>query len=108
MTEETRGEVVARLRQLADLSREGGAMDVFNMDIILAPSDSTLVTFAACAGWPIATVPLGRWEKNGQPYGYFAVARDVREDVLFRFMSVYYGTFNDVVERPQGLFSDKT
>lgn len=107
MTEETGSEVVAKLHQLADLGRQGGAMDLLNLDIILAPSDSTLVTFAACARWPIATVPLGRWEKNGQPYGLFAVARDGREDVLFRFMSMFHGTFKNVIDTPQGLFANE-
>jgi amidase len=107
MTEDTGSEVVTRLHQLADLSRNEAEMDVLNMDIILAPSDATLVSFAACAGWPIATVPLGRWKKNGQPYGYFAVARDGREDLLFQFMSMYYDTFKDIVERPRCLFSEK-
>lgn len=69
MTEETGSEVVAKLHQLADLGRQGGAMDLLNLDIILAPSDSTLVTFAACARWPIATVPLGRWERMGSRMG---------------------------------------
>lgn len=93
MTEETRLETVVELRRLGNLSEEGKAMDAFNIDIVLAPSDSTLVTFAACAGWPIATVPLGRWEKNGQPYGFFAVAKNGREDLLFDFMVRFRSSF---------------
>jgi amidase len=65
-------------------------MEERGLDIILAPSDSTLVTFAACAGWPIGNVPLSRLHKNGQPYGFFAVARGGREDVLVRFMTAHY------------------
>jgi amidase len=99
MTEDTRQQAVAALRSLADEDGIGKVMREQDLDIILAPSDSTLVSFAACAGWPISTVPLSRLKKNGQPYGFFAVARDGREDLLFRFMGGFHRTF-PAVEGP--------
>lgn len=63
------------------------------IEIVLAPSDSTLVSYAACAGWPIATVPIGNLEKNGEPYGMFALARHGREDILLRFMAAWHKVF---------------
>ncbi|KAB5566751.1 amidase-like protein [Coniochaeta sp. 2T2.1] len=103
MTESTRLETVTALRTLAGPQGIGKVMAEHDLDIILAPSDSTLVSFAACAGWPIATVPLSRWEKNGQPYGFFVVARDGRQDLLFKFMGGYHKVFPEV-ERPSGTF----
>ncbi|OIW25362.1 amidase signature enzyme [Coniochaeta ligniaria NRRL 30616] len=103
MTEDIRLAAVAALRTLAGSEGIGKVMTEHDLDIVLAPSDSTLVSFAACSGWPIATVPLGRLVKNGQPYGFFAVSRDGREDVLFRFMAAYHKTFPSVA-RPSAPF----
>lgn len=64
-------------------------MNEKGIDNILAPSDCTLVSFAACAGWPVGTVPLSKVEKNGQPYGFFVLARAGREDILLRFMGSF-------------------
>ncbi len=63
------------------------------LDVILAPSDSTLVSYTALAGWPVATVPLGNLTKNGQPFGFFALAPAGREDLLLRFMAAFHRTF---------------
>lgn len=103
MTEELRHETVEALRTLAGPQGMGKVMRERGIDIILAPSDSTLVSFAACAGWPIATVPLSRLERNGQPYGFFPIAKDGREDLLFRFMAAYHQVF-PVVEKPSAPF----
>ncbi len=68
-------------------------MDEHGLDIVISTSDANLVSFAACAGWPIGTVPLGNLSTNGQPYGWFATARSGREDVLLRFMRAHHETF---------------
>lgn len=103
MTEEVHDETVAVLRELSGPQGLGNVMREQELDVILAPSSSTLVSFAACARWPIAAVPLSRVEKNGQPYGFFAVARDGREDLLFRFMAAYHQVFPPL-ERPSAPF----
>lgn len=103
MTEATRLETVTSLRTLAGPEGIGKVMREQNLDIVLAPSDSTLVSFSACAAWPIATVPLGRLVKNGQPYGFFAMSRDGCEELLFRFMGAYHEVF-PAVERPSAPF----
>lgn len=103
MTEETCKEVVAALRQLAGPEGLGKVTREQELDIILAPSTSVLVSFAACAGWSIRTVPLSRRNNNGQPYGFFAVARDGREDLLVRFMMAYRRVFPSV-EGPSAPF----
>jgi amidase len=46
-------------------------------------------------GYPSATVPLGNAE-NDHPYGLFLLARENREDLMFRFMSAFEATFPKV------------
>lgn len=67
-----------------------------NLDIILAPSDSSLISFSACAGWPVATMPVSNLTKNDQPWGFFALARDGRMDLLERLMGGFHGSFDGI------------
>lgn len=87
MTPESRDETVAALRRLADEDGMGKVMDEQNVDVVVAASDSTLVVFAAYAGWPVATCPLGNLEKNSQPFGVFVTARS--EDKLCQFLGTW-------------------
>ncbi|KAI1802506.1 amidase signature enzyme [Daldinia bambusicola] len=101
MTENRRRELCDMLRHAALENGVEKAMQDSGLDIILAPSDSTLVSYAAWAGWPIGTVPLGRLDKVGQPFGLFALARRGREDTLLQFMFLFEETF----PRPPGATS---
>ncbi|RWA09269.1 hypothetical protein EKO27_g5841 [Xylaria grammica] len=96
MSEGRHEEVCNELRRLVLEGDMGRLMNDKSLDVVLAPSDSTLVSYSACAGWPIATVPLGRMERNGQPFGLFVLARENREDVLLKFMHLFEGTFAQV------------
>ncbi|KAI1411627.1 amidase signature enzyme [Hypoxylon sp. FL1857] len=93
MTEFRRRKVCLELRRLALVEGVEKIMLENGLDIVLAPSDSTLVSYAACARWPIATVPLGRLSGVGQPFGLFVLAGAEREEVLLRFMSLFEQTF---------------
>ncbi|KAM0553377.1 hypothetical protein ACHAPJ_007391 [Fusarium lateritium] len=93
MTAEEHTETLAALRRLATADGIGKWMDDHDIDIVLSNSDSTLVTFAACAKWPIGTVPLGKAAKNDQPFGLFALARGGREDTLLQFMGAFHSAF---------------
>ncbi|KAL2206406.1 amidase-like protein [Sarocladium strictum] len=88
MTPEVRDETVPELQRLADEEGMGKAMDAQGLDVVVSTAESTLIVFAACAGWPVAACPLGNHEKNGQPYGVFATARS--EDTLCRFMGKWH------------------
>jgi len=52
-------------------------------------------------GYPSATVPLGNLPETGLPYGLFLLAREGREDLIFRFMSAFEATF-DKIQGPPG------
>ncbi|EGX94310.1 amidase, putative [Cordyceps militaris CM01] len=89
--------IVPRLRHLAgnngmsEVMRRSG-----DLDIVLSSSECQLVTYAATAGWPCATVPLGNWRKNGQPYGMFALSKDGEEETLLGFVSAWGKVFEGV------------
>lgn len=93
MTDAEHDEALKSLQRIAREESLAKVMAEQNVDIALSASDATLVSFGGCAGWPIATVPLGNLEKNGQPWGMFALARAGREDLLLKFMAAFKGTF---------------
>ena len=96
MTKEKHDTALKTLRQVAREEALAMSMKEQDLDIVLASSDSELVAFSSCAGWPAATVPIGNLEKNGQPWGMFVIARAGREDVLLRFMAAFKDTFEPV------------
>ncbi len=102
MTPETHARSVVELHRLAT-EAVAKMMDKHGLDIVISASDANLVSFSACARWPIGSVPLGNLSKNGQPYGWFAMARWGREDVLLRFMMACYQTFPGIAH-PTSVF----
>lgn len=102
MTPEVHGQSARELHRLAS-DTMGKVMAEHSLDVVVANSDSTLIVYAACAGWPIATVPIGNLEDNGQPFGLFVLGRT--EHILLKFMLLYEATF-PVVARPKGPFDD--
>lgn len=62
-------------------------MSKHNLEIVLCSSDVTLITFSACARWPVATVPVGNLSKKNQLWRMFALARDASVDTLLTFIS---------------------
>lgn len=71
-------------------------MRLHDLDIVLSSSDSALIAFSACAGWPVATVPVGNLSKTGQPWGFFALARNGEMDLLMRFITGFHAYFDGV------------
>ncbi|CAN8098535.1 unnamed protein product [Discula destructiva] len=83
---------IAREEGLSKLMREQ------DLDIVLSASDASLISFSACAGWPVATLPVGNLTKNDQPWGFFALARDGERELLMKLMRGFRGGF----KRPRG------
>ena len=46
-----------------------------------------------CAGYPIATMPLGIIDDIGRPFGLAIMAKAGREDLLFQFLSAFEENF---------------
>jgi len=102
LTPERHSAALKALHALANGSLES-VMEAHGLDVIVSASESTLVAYAALAGWPVATVPLGNLKTNAQPFGFFVLARAGRDDILIRFMTAYYGAFGSV-KPPSHLF----
>lgn len=90
----SKGRTIAR-------SRIDGAMQKSDVDILLGPGDSPWYDLAACAGYPIGTMPLGEIEyRPGQfrPEGVSILAREGCEELMLEFMLKY----EEIVrERPE-------
>ncbi|KUJ14326.1 amidase-like protein [Mollisia scopiformis] len=92
LTEEQCATARSEIQRLAGKDGMEKYMTDNDLDLVVSSSDCSLISFTSCAGYPSATVPLGNLE-NGQPYGLFILARENREDLMFRFMSAFEATF---------------
>ncbi|KAI1121267.1 amidase family protein [Nemania abortiva] len=75
-------------------SRQEGVdkvMKEHDVNIIVAPSDSPLFLMASLAAYPIAAVPFGNvdFEGNNRPFGLFAIATAHQDALLVEFMSAW-------------------
>ncbi|KAJ8128279.1 hypothetical protein O1611_g5355 [Lasiodiplodia mahajangana] len=75
-------------------SREEGidkVMKEHDVNVIVAPSDSPLFLMASLSAYPIAAVPFGNvdFEGNNRPYGLFAMATAHQDALLVEFMSAW-------------------
>ena len=73
--------------------------------VIIGPADSLLVSLAAAAGYPVASVPLGFADFNGRPFGMHIIARAHEEGRIFQVMSAWHATFPDAWMPPPLLVS---
>lgn len=73
--------------------------------VIIGPADSLLVSLAAAAGYPIASVPLGFADFNGRAFGMHIVARAHEEGRMFQVMSAWHATFSHAWMPPPLLVS---
>ncbi|KAG8162677.1 hypothetical protein KVR01_007155 [Diaporthe batatas] len=69
------------------------ALDEHNLQAIIATTDSPISSLASSAGYPIATVPLGRRNSNGRPFGAAIMTRAGDEGTLIQIMSAWEATF---------------
>lgn len=111
-------EKVMRAREAARRIATSGISDALNehkLQAIIAPTDSPISSLASSAGmqctslpdrmhpllpqsdcsigYPIATVPLGRRNTNGRPFGASIMTRAGDEGTLIRIRSAWEATF---------------
>lgn len=91
MTPSTHLAARTELRRLAQEEGIARIMREQDLDIVLSASDASLISFSSCAGWPVATVPVGNLAKNDQPWGFFALPKDGNLGVLLRFIKGFHG-----------------
>lgn len=68
-------------------------MKELEIDGIVGTMEMCLVGLASLAGYPCATIPLGVFEKSGQPLGFSLIARKHEESKLLRVMAAYEKIF---------------
>ena len=82
------------------LSSIESALSEHQIDVIMAPGDSRLVSVASGAGCPLANLPLGFADFNGRAHGLTVVARPRHEIDLLRVMSAWEGSFPEALAPP--------
>ncbi|VUC23994.1 unnamed protein product [Clonostachys rosea] len=65
----------------------------YNLDVIIGPADSQFTKIAAAAGYPVASLPLGRLDYNGRRFGMLAIAGENGEAKLSETMGAWHATF---------------
>lgn len=68
-------------------------LNSYGLDVIIGPIESKLMSFAAAAAYPIASLPLGYLDYNGRPFGLCCVARANEEAILIKVQSAWEATF---------------
>ncbi|KAK2601501.1 hypothetical protein N8I77_010948 [Diaporthe amygdali] len=69
------------------------ALNDLEIDVILAPSDSTFSQLVSAAGYPSATMPLSYLEYNGRPFGVSVFSTAYTEPTLVKVLSAWEKTF---------------
>jgi amidase len=64
-----------------------------DIDVIVGPGDSPMTNYAASAGYPIATLPVGVLEFNGRPFGLTVIAKAHGEPMLIKLQSAWEKLF---------------
>lgn len=79
----------------------------FGVDVIIGPADARIASVAACAGYPVATVPLGFADFNGRAFGMNILAGSGGEGDILRVMSAWEATFLEERQPPPMLVNWK-
>ena len=93
MTEIEYDTIVAHARQAGGPLSIDKCLLESDIDVIVGPADGPLCEISAAAGYPIATLPLGRLNHNGRPFGCVALASVHQEAPLIKVMSAWEATF---------------
>lgn len=99
MTDEQYHSGLAHLRQSVRHAVQL-CLDESNADVIMASGETLLPRTAACAGYPIGSVPLGISTYNGRPFGMEIMARNGEEENIFQVMSAWEATFPKARQPP--------
>lgn len=88
-------DAVAKFKRLGGVEGLDVTFAEQDVDVLVAPADSSFVSIGAAAGYPCCTVPVGRLQYNGRPFGLVAIAKtqtpgfERGEDALLNFMATW-------------------
>ena len=80
------------LEHVQSVGKDRGLDETFkqyDINVLIGPAESSLVQFAAAAGYPIATLPLGYLDFNGRPHALAAVSAAHQEALLIQLQSAW-------------------
>ncbi|KAM7183330.1 putative glutamyl-tRNA amidotransferase subunit A [Naviculisporaceae sp. PSN 640] len=63
------------------------------VDVIIGPAESFMMSLAAGAGYPVACMPLSYLDYNGRPFGLAAIAKGGEDATLVKLLSAWEDTF---------------
>ena len=69
------------------------ALEENGVDVIVGPADGRIASTAACAGYPVATVPLGFAAFNGRAFGLNMIAPSDSVEKILAFKSAWGKSF---------------
>lgn len=93
-TAERFDKLVADVRNIGKTEGLDKSFQQYDIDVIIGPAESPLTTFAAAAGYPIASLPLGYLDFNGRPHGLCAVAKAHEDAILIQLQSAWDASFS--------------
>ncbi|KAJ5721988.1 hypothetical protein N7488_000023 [Penicillium malachiteum] len=99
MTDEQYQSGLAHLRQSVRHAVQR-CLDESNADVIMGSGETVLPSIAACAGYPIASVPLGFSTNNERPFGMEIMAWNGEEEKIFEVMSAWEASFPQAGQPP--------
>ncbi|KAK6953331.1 hypothetical protein Daesc_005634 [Daldinia eschscholtzii] len=113
-TEEAYRKAIEHMTRVAKEEGLKKTMKDYGLDVVVAPMDSPICSLSCASGrdviriiwattntiigYPIATVPLGRYKLKGElsrPFGLAILAEEHQESVLIRFMSAFESVFRE-------------
>ncbi|KPM37584.1 hypothetical protein AK830_g9002 [Neonectria ditissima] len=105
MTEDEYERNASALRKAARAAVQR-VLEDYGVDLILAPSDSRLISVGAAAGYPVGNLPLGYADFNGRGFSLHAIAPAGEEKKILQVMAAWEATFPDNVRPPRMLAED--
>jgi len=93
MTREEHLALRAKFAKAAGEDTIDRVMKELDIDVILGTMEMCVGGFASLAGYPVATMPLGIFERAGRPFGWVMIARKHEEGKLLRVMAAWEASF---------------
>lgn len=75
-------------------------LEVYDVDVIVGPSDSRTGSIGSAAGFPTANLPLGFAHFNGRGFGIHMIAPRNEEAKMLQIMAAWEATFPEGISPP--------
>ncbi|KAK4081041.1 uncharacterized protein Triagg1_2573 [Trichoderma aggressivum f. europaeum] len=98
-------DAVRDVRQAAGPESIDRVLEEYDIDAIIAPTDSDIHKLASFSGYPMGTMPLGYLLPSGRPHGLSIFTSKYNDALILRIMHVY-GTMSFTRKVPSPLEAD--